>query len=166
MRRDEDHIDLNVRRLDPSRDAGAVRKNGGAVRIDAEDGGLSSPRAASLQDALNDTGVQQPGVQKPGSGVNANPLEWRDIMDREDDERASREQAEGEDPFVYGLLGGVMPIEYTCAGCGEGNETLLELEGGCEQVYMEDCGVCCRPNVLHITVDPETLDASLWNELE
>ncbi len=62
--------------------------------------------------------------------------------------------------------GTVTPIPWHCAACGEGNETLLDLSGGYDQTYTEDCAVCCRPNLLHLSVDPETLVVAITNDLE
>ncbi|OZB33426.1 MAG: CPXCG motif-containing cysteine-rich protein [Pseudomonas sp. 34-62-33] len=33
---------------------------------------------------------------------------------------------------------------YYCPYCGEPAEAVLDLSGG-DQVYIEDCPVCCRP---------------------
>ena len=41
---------------------------------------------------------------------------------------------------------------YYCAYCGTVNETLVDPSGGARQTYTEDCAVCCRPNVLHISI--------------
>ncbi|MEL6912530.1 MAG: CPXCG motif-containing cysteine-rich protein, partial [Cyanobacteria bacterium J06598_4] len=38
--------------------------------------------------------------------------------------------------------------EYSCAFCGETNSTFVDISGGMQQSYTEDCQVCCRPNVL------------------
>ncbi|MBI4546594.1 MAG: CPXCG motif-containing cysteine-rich protein [Ignavibacteriae bacterium] len=57
-----------------------------------------------------------------------------------------------------------MSATYQCAYCGEGNEALVDPSGGDEQTYTEDCAVCCRPNVLHISISSEgsvTLTAEL-----
>ena len=45
-----------------------------------------------------------------------------------------------------------MPVEagFQCAGCGEWNETVVDESGGSRQSYVEDCQVCCKPNVLAI----------------
>lgn len=58
------------------------------------------------------------------------------------------------------------PVPYYCAACGEENETELDLSGGYHQEYVEDCAVCCRPNLLRIVVDEGTLEVTLANELE
>ena len=55
---------------------------------------------------------------------------------------------------------------FTCSFCGEWNDTAVDPGGATTQDYVEDCQVCCRPNVLHVTVDPETGQASIWAELE
>jgi hypothetical protein len=50
-----------------------------------------------------------------------------------------------------------MPFEagFQCAGCGEWNETVVDESGGNRQFYVEDCQVCCKPNVLSIRWDGE-----------
>jgi len=45
-------------------------------------------------------------------------------------------------------------IGYQCAHCGEWNETLFDPSGGMDQRFVEDCGVCCHPLVLHLQCDP------------
>jgi len=30
-----------------------------------------------------------------------------------------------------------------------------------EQSYIEDCQVCCRPNVLYVRIDEDTLDIEI-----
>ena len=42
---------------------------------------------------------------------------------------------------------------YRCAVCGEENETFVDFSVGAQQSYVEDCTVCCRPNVLTVTID-------------
>ena len=56
--------------------------------------------------------------------------------------------------------------EYYCAYCGETNLTFVDLTGGYQQSYVEDCQVCCRPNVLFLRVDRETLDIEIDTEYE
>ena len=43
--------------------------------------------------------------------------------------------------------------EYSCAYCGELNETLVDPSAGTKQSYVEDCSVCCYPNVLTIRME-------------
>ena len=48
-----------------------------------------------------------------------------------------------------------------CPYCGESFDTTVDLSGG-DQLYVEDCAVCCRPItlVLNVLDDGEfTLDA-------
>lgn len=40
---------------------------------------------------------------------------------------------------------------YDCPYCGEWVETYVDLSGG-DQVYTEDCQVCCRPIVFVLQV--------------
>lgn len=47
--------------------------------------------------------------------------------------------------------------EYYCAVCGETNLTFVDLSQGMQQSYVEDCQVCCRPNVMYLVVDEDTL---------
>ena len=41
---------------------------------------------------------------------------------------------------------------FQCAGCGEWNETVVDESAGSRQSYVEDCQVCCKPNVLQINL--------------
>ncbi|HTK81020.1 MAG TPA: CPXCG motif-containing cysteine-rich protein [Bacteroidota bacterium] len=47
------------------------------------------------------------------------------------------------------------PTSYQCAYCGEQNETMVDPGGGDRQNYIEDCAVCCRPNVLYVSISVE-----------
>lgn len=42
---------------------------------------------------------------------------------------------------------------YDCPHCGESVTIALDWGGGSRQEYVEDCQVCCRPNVLRVTLD-------------
>ncbi|HTY37047.1 MAG TPA: CPXCG motif-containing cysteine-rich protein [Bacteroidota bacterium] len=55
---------------------------------------------------------------------------------------------------------------YICAVCGEENETLVDPSAGALQTYVEDCSVCCRPNVLTIRVDESTQTVLVESEFE
>jgi hypothetical protein len=55
---------------------------------------------------------------------------------------------------------------YQCAYCFQWNETTVDGSAGPGQDYVEDCQVCCRPNVLHVSFDPETGEADIWAEFE
>lgn len=56
--------------------------------------------------------------------------------------------------------------EYYCAFCGESNTTFVDLSTGMQQSYVEDCQVCCRPNVLYIQVDEDTLDVEIETDYQ
>jgi hypothetical protein len=56
--------------------------------------------------------------------------------------------------------------EYVCASCGEVVETALDPSAGASQRYIEDCPVCCRPNVLQVTIDPLTREGTIWAVFE
>ncbi|MBI1379832.1 MAG: CPXCG motif-containing cysteine-rich protein [Planctomycetaceae bacterium] len=54
--------------------------------------------------------------------------------------------------------------EYTCGHCGETIVVPVDLSGGERQDYVEDCPVCCSPNLLHLRVEDDQVD--LWAEPE
>jgi hypothetical protein len=59
-----------------------------------------------------------------------------------------------------------MPPAFQCAGCGEWNETSVDESAGRRQSYVEDCQVCCKANVLHISYDPDLQEFLIAAELE
>ncbi len=44
---------------------------------------------------------------------------------------------------------------YICDTCGEEIVIPIDVSAGAEQEYVEDCPVCCHPNVIHINVEPD-----------
>lgn len=56
--------------------------------------------------------------------------------------------------------------EYICAFCGESNSTFVDISGGMQQSYTEDCQVCCRPNVLYVRVDEDTLEIEIDSDYD
>jgi hypothetical protein len=50
-----------------------------------------------------------------------------------------------------------VPVEagFQCAACGEWNDIAVDDGGGSAQQYVQDCQVCCKPNLLKITFDRE-----------
>lgn len=56
--------------------------------------------------------------------------------------------------------------DFFCAVCSEPNTTFVDISAGLTQRYVEDCQVCCRPNVLYISIDEETLDVEIATEYE
>jgi hypothetical protein len=55
---------------------------------------------------------------------------------------------------------------YVCAGCGEWNETSVDESAGSRQRYVEDCQVCCKPNVLRVSWDAGAGEFVIDSELE
>jgi len=55
---------------------------------------------------------------------------------------------------------------FQCAGCGEWNETFVDPSNGTKQTYIEDCQVCCKPNVLRITCSVQEDDWQISARLE
>jgi hypothetical protein len=46
-----------------------------------------------------------------------------------------------------------LPIDegaYVCPTCGERIVIPIDPSGGADQQYIEDCPVCCNPNVVHL----------------
>lgn len=54
---------------------------------------------------------------------------------------------------------------YNCDSCGEEIVLPIDLSAGSLQEYVEDCPVCCRPNVIHVEVD-ESGEVRVWAEGE
>lgn len=44
---------------------------------------------------------------------------------------------------------------YVCDSCGEEIVVPIGLSAGSSQEYVEDCSVCCRPNVVHVEIDED-----------
>lgn len=55
---------------------------------------------------------------------------------------------------------------YSCRYCGQLNEVLIDLAGGKNQTFVEDCFVCCRPNVLTVRIDPSAESLTIDAEIE
>lgn len=54
---------------------------------------------------------------------------------------------------------------YVCNSCGEDVVVPLDLSAGSHQEYVEDCPVCCRPNVIHVEIDDDG-EVRVWAEPE
>ena len=46
-------------------------------------------------------------------------------------------------------------MQYGCAFCGEDNDVFVDPSGGPHQTFTEDCTVCCRPNLITLTIDDD-----------
>jgi hypothetical protein len=49
-------------------------------------------------------------------------------------------------------------IDFACGYCGETSSITVDPSGGASQSYVEDCPVCCRPNRVDVSLDPDTLE--------
>ncbi|MEI9948034.1 MAG: CPXCG motif-containing cysteine-rich protein [Pseudomonadota bacterium] len=56
--------------------------------------------------------------------------------------------------------------EVVCPFCGEAEELYVDLGGGEHQTYTEDCAVCCRPRVVHVSPGDFAGEVSVWLERE
>ena len=50
---------------------------------------------------------------------------------------------------------------YLCDSCGEEIVIPLDISQGPDQEYVEDCPVCCRPNIIHVRIDDDG-NATVW----
>jgi predicted RNA-binding Zn-ribbon protein involved in translation (DUF1610 family) len=55
---------------------------------------------------------------------------------------------------------------YVCPNCGETVVIPLDPSAGVEQQYVEDCPVCCSPNVIHVEFSETGEPARVWAEAE
>lgn len=44
---------------------------------------------------------------------------------------------------------------YLCEACGEEIVIPLDVSQGDSQQYVEDCPVCCRPNLIHVELEED-----------
>ena len=59
-----------------------------------------------------------------------------------------------------------MESGFQCAGCGEWNVTAVDEGSGRRQNYIEDCQVCCKPNVLRVEYDTASQEFFISAALE
>ena len=59
-----------------------------------------------------------------------------------------------------------MESGFQCAACGEWNATSVDESAGRRQSYVEDCQVCCKPNLLGIEYDPLSETFHITAQLE
>ena len=55
---------------------------------------------------------------------------------------------------------------YVCPSCGERIIIPLDPSAGTEQTYVEDCPVCCNPNVIHVEFFGDGDPPRVWAEAE
>ena len=54
---------------------------------------------------------------------------------------------------------------YICNSCGEEIVVPLDYTGGQSQQYVEDCPVCCNPNVIFVEYEADG-QARIWSRSE
>jgi DNA-directed RNA polymerase subunit RPC12/RpoP len=54
---------------------------------------------------------------------------------------------------------------YACNSCGEEIVVPIDFSAGTSQEYVEDCPVCCHPNVIHVEVE-DGGEVRVWAENE
>jgi hypothetical protein len=54
---------------------------------------------------------------------------------------------------------------YVCNSCGEEIVIPIDVSAGGSQQYVEDCPVCCRPNVVNVEVD-DVGEVRVWAAAE
>jgi len=59
-----------------------------------------------------------------------------------------------------------METGFQCAGCGEWNQTTVDESAGPKQSYVEDCQVCCKPNILNVRFDAGEQEFVITAQLE
>ena len=59
-----------------------------------------------------------------------------------------------------------MQCGFQCSYCGEWNSTDVDESAGPLQQYVEDCEVCCQPNLLSVRFDTRQEQFVIWAERE
>lgn len=59
-----------------------------------------------------------------------------------------------------------MEAGFQCAGCGEWNTTAVDESAGSRQRYVEDCQICCKPNLLLVEYDTSAQEFFITAALE
>jgi hypothetical protein len=52
-------------------------------------------------------------------------------------------------------------LTYVCGACGEEIVIPIDVSQGSSQEYVEDCPVCCRPNVIRVEIEGDG-EARAW----
>jgi len=55
---------------------------------------------------------------------------------------------------------------YVCPTCGEQIVIPIDPSGGLDQQYVEDCPVCCNPNVIHVEFFGGDEPPRIWADAE
>jgi hypothetical protein len=67
---------------------------------------------------------------------------------------------------IRAMYAGRVESGFQCASCGEWNATSVDESAGRRQSYVEDCQVCCKPNVLRVEYDVSSQEFFIIAELE
>ena len=70
-----------------------------------------------------------------------------------------------EDDSPFALRPSQDIASYLCDACGEEIVVPIDVSEGSHQSYVEDCPVCCRASVIHVSLD-EQGNATVWAEPE
>ena len=54
---------------------------------------------------------------------------------------------------------------YICNSCGEQIVVPLDFSEGQRQEYVEDCPVCCNPNVIYVEIETDG-QVKIWSRAE
>ena len=54
---------------------------------------------------------------------------------------------------------------YSCGSCGEEIVVPIDVSAGESQEYVEDCPVCCHPNIVHVEIEKDG-DVRVWSASE
>ncbi|HET7152358.1 MAG TPA: CPXCG motif-containing cysteine-rich protein [Candidatus Kapabacteria bacterium] len=57
-------------------------------------------------------------------------------------------------------------VSFECAFCGVSNEIEFDPTVSRHISLQEDCYVCCRPNLIRITIDEETMEPTASAEMD
>ncbi len=60
----------------------------------------------------------------------------------------------------------MLEAEYMCQWCGRNVSISIDPAGGRTQELIEDCEMCCRPNILHVTVELDDRGVSIDSQRE
>ena len=55
---------------------------------------------------------------------------------------------------------------YICPTCGESIVIPVDRSAGAEQAYVEDCPICCNPNLIHVEFFETEDPPRVWAESE
>lgn len=87
------------------------------------------------------------------------------MIDYDDDELDEEEDNKLSGEFENATLDLNEEASYVCNSCGEEIVVPIDFSQGRHQEYVEDCPVCCNPNVINVEVDEDGL-TQVWSRSE